>query len=196
MFPHWHYVLEQLFGPVAVGLGQGATHIPSAGTRRAARTTPPPTTPRTRIFELDGGVVAQINSSWAVRVNRDELVEFQVDGTEGSAVAGPAQLPGPAPRRPPKPVWNPDLPVTEPFRDQWQDGARQRRVRQRLQGAVGAVPAARGRRRARSLGLPRGAPRRAARRARAAVVEGRRSRSRRSTLEVTGDAPSRRWTAR
>jgi len=43
------------------------------------------------IFELDGAdgrVIAQINSSWAVRVFRDELVEFQVDGTEGSAVAG------------------------------------------------------------------------------------------------------------
>ena len=89
-------------------------HVPALGVRAAravrpgrspSRRTPPPTS-RSRwdeqgkpydataddaaygIFELDGGAVAQINSSWAVRVNRDELVEFQVDGTEGSAVAG------------------------------------------------------------------------------------------------------------
>ena len=77
-------------------------HPDALGRAGQARTRPPPTTPRTRIFELEGGVVAQINSSWAVRVNRDELVEFQVDGTHGSAVAGPAQLPGPAPRRHPE----------------------------------------------------------------------------------------------
>ena len=89
MFPHWHYVLEQLFAPGA--RGHRARHHPhpaARGTSRASRTRRPPTTRRTRIFELDGGIVAQINSSWAVRVNRDELVEFQVDGTEGSAVAG------------------------------------------------------------------------------------------------------------
>jgi len=72
------------------------------------------------IFELDGGVVAQINSSWAVRVYRDELVEFQVDGTEGSAVAGLRNCRIQHRGSTPKPVWNPDLPATERFRDQWQ----------------------------------------------------------------------------
>ena len=37
-------------------------------------------------FQLEGGVIAHINSSWAVRVRRDDLVTFQVDGTHGSAV--------------------------------------------------------------------------------------------------------------
>ena len=40
------------------------------------------------MFELDGGVIVQMNSSWCVRVDRDELFELQVDGTDGSAVAG------------------------------------------------------------------------------------------------------------
>jgi predicted dehydrogenase len=66
-------------------------------------------------------VVAQINSSWAVRVNRDELVEFQVDGTHGSAVAGLRRCRVQHRSATPMPVWNPDLPVTEPFRDQWQE---------------------------------------------------------------------------
>ena len=45
-------------------------------------------------FELDGHngepVIAQVNSSWATRVRRDDLVTFHVDGTHGSAVAGAA----------------------------------------------------------------------------------------------------------
>ena len=73
------------------------------------------------IFELEGGIVAQINSSWAVRVNRDELVEFQVDGTHGSAVAGLRRCRIQHREATPKPVWNPDLPATEAFRDQWQE---------------------------------------------------------------------------
>ena len=73
------------------------------------------------IFELDGGVVAQINSSWTTRVFRDELVEFQVDGTEGSAVAGLRRCRVQHRASTPKPVWNPDLPATEDFRAQWQE---------------------------------------------------------------------------
>ena len=60
---------------------------------------------------MEGGVVAQINSSWAVRVYRDELVEFQVDGTHGSAVAGLNKCVAQQRARTPKPVRNPDLPV-------------------------------------------------------------------------------------
>lgn len=54
-----------------------------------------------------------------MRVYRDELVEFQVDGTHGSAVAGLRNCVAQQRGHTPKPVWNPDLPVTEPFRDQW-----------------------------------------------------------------------------
>ncbi len=75
------------------------------------------------LFELEtpagDSVIAQINSSWAVRVYRDELVEFQVDGTHGSAVAGLNKCVAQQRAHTPKPVWNPDLPVTESYRDQW-----------------------------------------------------------------------------
>ena len=72
-------------------------------------------------FELADGVIAQINSSWTVRVHRDELVEFQVDGTHGSAVAGLRRCRIQHRATTPKPVWNPDLPATEDFRAQWQE---------------------------------------------------------------------------
>ncbi|MCX5209029.1 Gfo/Idh/MocA family oxidoreductase [Kitasatospora sp. NBC_00240] len=120
MFPHWQYVLEQTFAPITSVYAHTATHIPE---RRDEAGRPYPATADDAaygIFELEGGIVAQINSSWAVRVDRDELVEFQVDGTEGSAVAGLRNCRFQHRAGTPKPVWNPDLPVTEPFREQWQ----------------------------------------------------------------------------
>ncbi|HEU5109030.1 MAG TPA: Gfo/Idh/MocA family oxidoreductase, partial [Micromonosporaceae bacterium] len=119
MFPHWHYLLEQLFGRVRAVTAHVTTGIPrrwDSGGEYAATADDS----AYGIFELAGGVVAQINSSWAVRVNRDELFEFQVDGTEGSAVAGLRSCKVQHRSVTPKPVWNPDLPLTESFRDHWQ----------------------------------------------------------------------------
>jgi predicted dehydrogenase len=121
MFPHWCYVLENLFGAVQAVTARAVTHIPDRWDEDGNQYAATADDAAYAIFELAGGIVAQVNSSWCVRVNRDELVEFQVDGTEGSAVAGlrncRAQHRGVSPR----PVWNPDVPVTERFRDQWQD---------------------------------------------------------------------------
>ncbi|WP_434739917.1 Gfo/Idh/MocA family protein [Micromonospora sp. SH-82] len=121
MFPHWHYVLEELFGPVKTVSAHIATHIPER-VDESGRTYPATADDAAYgTFELAGGVVAQLNSSWCVRVNRDELVEFQVDGVEGSAVAGLRNCRIQHRAATPKPVWNPDLPVTENFRAQWSE---------------------------------------------------------------------------
>jgi predicted dehydrogenase len=120
MFCHWSYVLENLFGRPQAVTAKAVTHVPN---RVDERGQPYPATADDAaygIFELPDGVIAQINSSWAVRVYRDELVEFQVDGTEGSAVAGLRECRIQHRATTPMPVWNPDLPVTERFRDQWQ----------------------------------------------------------------------------
>lgn len=123
MYCHWNYVLEGIIGQVKTVTSTTATHIP---TRWDEQGEPYPATADDAaygIFELEtpGGdpVIAQINSSWAVRVYRDELVEFQIDGTHGSAVAGLNKCVAQQRAHTPKPVWNPDLPVTESFRDQW-----------------------------------------------------------------------------
>ncbi|MFI5937615.1 Gfo/Idh/MocA family protein [Actinoplanes sp. NPDC051494] len=121
MFPHWHYVLEQIFAPVRAVTAHVTTHIPRRWDERGEAYEATADDAAYAIFELEGGVVAQINSSWAVRVNRDELVEFQVDGTEGSAVAGLRNCRIQHRATTPKPVWNPDLPVGHSFRDQWQE---------------------------------------------------------------------------
>ncbi|TDD51842.1 Gfo/Idh/MocA family oxidoreductase [Nonomuraea terrae] len=121
MFPHWHYVMENLFGRVQSVYARAVTHIPSRVDEQGDAYQATADDAAYGIFELEGGVVAQINSSWAVRVNRDELVEFQVDGTHGSAVAGLRNCRVQHRSATPKPVWNPDLPATARFRDGWQE---------------------------------------------------------------------------
>jgi len=121
MFCHWSYVLENLFGRVRAVTARAVTHIPTRWDEHGRPYDATADDAAYGIFELDGGVIAQINSSWCVRVAREELVEFQVDGTEGSAVAGLNRCRVQHRSATPKPVWNPDLPVTEPFAQQWQD---------------------------------------------------------------------------
>ncbi len=93
-------------------------------------------------FELEGGVVAHINSSWAVRVRRDDLVTFQVDGTHGSAVCGLTKCWTQHRVNTPKPVWNPDQPQTDRFLQDLGRSAGNAGLRQWLQGAVGGLPVA------------------------------------------------------
>ncbi|MEX2972473.1 Gfo/Idh/MocA family protein [Streptomyces sp. C184] len=121
MFPHWEYVLHELFGPVRSVQAHVTTHIPRRWDESGAPYDATADDAAYGIFELAGGIVAQINSSWAVRVHRDELVEFQVDGTEGSAVAGLRHCRVQHRAGTPRPVWDPDVPASEPFRDQWQE---------------------------------------------------------------------------
>ncbi len=123
MFCHWNYVLEGIIGTVKSVNATTVTHIPVRWDENGDEYKATADDAAYGIFELEtpGGdqVVGQINSSWAVRVYRDELVEFQIDGTHGSAVAGLRKCVAQQRAHTPKPVWNPDLPVTEPFRDQW-----------------------------------------------------------------------------
>jgi predicted dehydrogenase len=120
MFCHWAYVLEHLFGRPEAVIAKAVTHIPTRFDEQGKAYTATADDAAYGIFDLAGGITAQINSSWCVRVYRNELVEFQVDGTEGSAVAGLRSCRVQHRATTPMPVWNPDLPVTEPFRDQWQ----------------------------------------------------------------------------
>jgi predicted dehydrogenase len=120
MFPHWNYVLENLFGRVEAVTAKAVTHIAERWDEQGRKYTATADDAAYAIFELDGDVIAQVNSSWAVRVDRGELVEFQVDGTHGSAVAGLFGCRIQPRLVTPMPVWNPDLPEAEDFRSQWQ----------------------------------------------------------------------------
>jgi len=117
MFCHWNYVLENLFGRVRSVTAKAVTHIPQRWDERGRPYEATADDAAYGIFELEGDIIAQINSSWAVR---DELVEFQVDGTHGSAVAGLFGCRIQHRVQTPKPVWNPDLPTDQDFRGQWE----------------------------------------------------------------------------
>jgi predicted dehydrogenase len=120
MFCHWNYVLENLFGRVQALTAKAVTHIPERWDEQGNRYKATADDAAYGIFELEGGILAQVNSSWAVRVDREELVEFQVDGTGGSAVAGLFGCKIQPRVCTPNAVWNPDLPTDQEFRSQWQ----------------------------------------------------------------------------
>jgi predicted dehydrogenase len=121
MFCHWRYVLDQLFGEVRAVSCLGATHIPERVNEAGERYSVTADDAAYAMFELEGGVIAQMNSSWAVRVYRDELLSLQVDETHGSAVAGLHHCKVQSRVSTPRAVWNPDLPNTHDFRGDWMD---------------------------------------------------------------------------
>ena len=125
MYCHWNYVLEGIVGPVETVMSQSATHIPRRWDENGDPYQATADDAAYGIFGLrtpDGDpVIAQINSSWAVRPYRDELVEFQVDGTHGSAVAGLFRCVAQQRAHTPLASWDPDVPIKERLRDQWLD---------------------------------------------------------------------------
>jgi predicted dehydrogenase len=72
-------------------------------------------------FELEGGIVAHFNSSWCVRVRRDDLLTLQVDGTKGSAVAGLRNCVTQHDGNTPMPTWNPDIDSPIKFFEGWEE---------------------------------------------------------------------------
>lgn len=121
MFCHWRYVLDNLFGPVRAVSCLGATHIPERVDEQGHRYAATADDAAYGTFQLDGGIIAQINSSWAVRVYRDELFSLQVDGTQGSAVAGLRECKTQHRVNTPKPTWNPDVPNPFDFFAHWEN---------------------------------------------------------------------------
>lgn len=119
MLCHWRYVLDNIFGKVKSVSCLGATHIPERIDEQGRSYKCTADDAAYATFELEGGVIAQFNSSWTVRVRRDDLLTLQVDGTKGSAVAGLRECYVQHYGNTPKPVWNPDTEQTIKFFDGW-----------------------------------------------------------------------------
>jgi predicted dehydrogenase len=120
MLCHWRYVLDNLFGSIKAVSCLGATHIPERRDEsgNAYRCTADDSAYAT--FELEDGIIAHFNSSWSVRVRRDDLLTLQVDGTKGSAVAGLRDCWIQPYAATPRPVWNPDVPSALNYFETWQ----------------------------------------------------------------------------
>jgi predicted dehydrogenase len=121
MFPHWRYLLEDLFGPVTALYARQATLIRRRWDEAGARYDATADDAAYAVLEFASGMMASVNSSWAVRVNRRELLELHVDGTDGSAVAGLRHCAVQHRVSTPRAVWNPDLPDPADYPAQWTD---------------------------------------------------------------------------
>jgi predicted dehydrogenase len=126
MLCHWRYVLDNLFGAVKSVSCRAATHIPRRWDESHAEYECTADDSAYATFELDGGIIAHFNSSWDVRVRRDDLLTLQVDGTLGSAVAGLRDCWIQPYGATPRPVWNPDIPNPIDFFASWQKVPEQR----------------------------------------------------------------------
>jgi len=121
MLCHWRYVIDNLFGAVQAVTCRGATHIPQRWDESAKKYRATADDAAYATFELAGGAIAHFNSSWCVRVRRDDLLTLQVDGTKGSAVAGLRRCFIQPYGKTPKPVWNPDIPQPIDFFRDWEE---------------------------------------------------------------------------
>jgi predicted dehydrogenase len=119
MLCHWRYVLDNVFGKVKAVSCLGATHIPKRIDEQGKQYTCTADDSAYATFELQDGIIAHFNSSWTVRVRRDDLLTLQVDGTKGSAVAGLRECYIQHYGNTPRPVWNPDIPQSINFFDGW-----------------------------------------------------------------------------
>jgi len=121
MLCHWRYVLDNLFGEVKAVSCLGATHIPFRWDENGRKYKATADDAAYATFQLAGGAIAHFNSSWTVRVRRDDLLTLQAAGTQGSAVAGRRRCLTQSYDRTPKPVWNPDIPQPIDFFAGWEE---------------------------------------------------------------------------
>ena len=121
MLPHWRYVLDNIFGPVRKVICLSVNHIQRRWNEDGQPYDADVDDACYATFELEGGIIAHINSSWCTRVRRDDLVTFHVDGIHGSAVAGLTRCVTQSRAGMPKSVWNPDQRQTMDFFGDWQE---------------------------------------------------------------------------
>ena len=119
MLCHWRYVLDNLFGNVKAVSCLGATHVPERIDENGKPYACTADDAAYASFELESGIIAHFNSSWCVRVRRDDLLTLQVDGTKGSAVAGLRDCVAQSYEDTPRPIWNPDIEQPVKFFNGW-----------------------------------------------------------------------------
>jgi predicted dehydrogenase len=121
MFAHWRYIFDRLLGPITAVSCRQMTAQPQRRDEAGRRYEVDVEDHAFAIFELEGGILAQIASSWASRVKRDDLLQIQVDGTLGSAVAGLHRCFVQPLVATPKPFFSPEQPQPMVFDEQWQE---------------------------------------------------------------------------
>jgi predicted dehydrogenase len=121
MFAHWRYIFDRLLGEIKAVSCRHMTALPERRDENGNCYRVDVEDTAFAIFELAGGVLAQISSSWASRVKRDDLLQIQVDGMLGSAVCGLHRCFVQPLATTPKPFFDPERPQPMNFDEQWQE---------------------------------------------------------------------------
>ena len=121
MFCHWRYVIDNLFGDIESLVALGATHVKKRVDEQGDLYDCTADDAAYGIFQLRSGVPVQFNSSWCVRVRRDDLLTLTVDGMDGTAVAGLRKCWVQHDAFTPRPVWNPDVEPSIDYRADWRE---------------------------------------------------------------------------
>jgi predicted dehydrogenase len=121
MYPHWRYLLTSLLGSIKSVSCRKTTQIPKRIDEAGKPFQVDVEDEVFATFEFESGALAQVTTSWATRVRRDDLIQIQIDGTLGSAVAGGHRCFVQSLAATPKPVWNAEAPQTMHFDEQWQE---------------------------------------------------------------------------
>jgi len=119
MYPHWRYVLDNIIGPVRSVFCHSEIHIPQRWDEAGREYRATAEDAAYGMFKFDNGVIAQFTTSWATRPYRDEIAEWQIDGTLGSAIVGLRDCKVQSRAQTPRAVWNPDIPNPIDFRGGW-----------------------------------------------------------------------------
>jgi predicted dehydrogenase len=123
MYPHWRYLTASLIGPIKA---VSCRKLTQQKQRRDEAGKPFEVDVEDEVFatfEFESGALAQVTTSWASRVKRDDLIQIQIDGTHGSAVAGGHKCYVQSLAATPRPTWNVELPQAMDFDTQWQEVA-------------------------------------------------------------------------
>ncbi|MEI6211534.1 MAG: Gfo/Idh/MocA family oxidoreductase [bacterium] len=126
MLCHWRYLIDNMFGAVKSVNCLATTHVAKRVDEQGKPFRCTADDAAYATFELENGIICHFNSSWCTRVRRDDLLTVQVDGTQGSAVAGLRDVWIQPYGATPRPVWNPDIPQAVDFYGTWQKMPEQR----------------------------------------------------------------------
>lgn len=121
MYPHWRYLIDNVVSPIKSVLCHAEIHIPERWDEDGNKYKSTAEDAAYGMFELENGVLAQFTTSWVTRPYRDEIGEWQLDGTRGSAIAGLRDCRTQERVNTPMPVWNPDIPNPIDFRAGWSE---------------------------------------------------------------------------
>lgn len=120
MHCHWRYVIDNLFGEITDVFTHAETHLPERIGEDGQPYKCTADDAAYALFKTKTGVICQFNSSWDVRVRRDDLFTMQVDGTRGSAIVGLRKCWAQSMENTPRPIWNPDIDSPIDFNDNWE----------------------------------------------------------------------------